>query len=677
MISYASSDGTSPWTAGYARQADGYDETLHLSTSSNSRIAFNVSASSLTLLIPTYQNCTATVSVNGSSPTVACATTSTGGSTIPFALYNLPDGIHQVVWDAGTVADGEEVIFWGVDGQRDVPSGMTNVTVDNAYAAGGAVSLTYEGTWTQVVGGGSSTLSEQSNTASYFNKTVAVSQSAGASVSFSGKGSAMYLYGPVGPDYGSASIALNGHIVTPRLNLTSPWSLSYELLWFQTGLDDSAPTNLTMTALDSDKLALDFILLSADSDTLAQLHVDSSTPFVATTVGKVVLYGLIPVLALLVIGLVTYFCLRKRRPARPLSQSTAAISLNDQSNTWEKKRASVYSAQSNNSAEDVFVSYDDGRAQRLSDRWHASPVSASSSRSGQRLFRTLSPQMPSVPESTATSPSESSAASPASWVRPFHSILGSSYARSSRRVTALPAYTLESSESEGTHSTQDHAHGPVETETTWTSAEAEKAVLDKAYGGSSIPLTRSLSDAGPSTAHQQLDVVDLESLVAPSRPTSTIGRLSTVAPSSILSIFGAPPSLHRTSSIPGDARSEIDRASRPTINTDVATLFRPSAPTPSRGDKSGGIIMSPFTVNGSVARASLMSGTSSPGSALRAWIALPPTAFVPMGRSRTQSSVVSERSAARPDSGIVPTDSPSTVRSGRSQLRMEEAGGSP
>ena len=382
-------------------------------------------------------------------------------------------------------------------------------------------------------------------------------------------------------------------------------------------------------------------------------------------------------IALLVIGLVTYFCLRKRRPTRPLSQSTAAISLNDQSNNWEKKRASVYSAQSNNSADDVFVSYDDGRAQRLSDRWHASPVSASSSRSGQRLLRTVSAHMPSVPESSTTSPAESSAASPASWVRPFHSILGSNYARSSRRVTALPAYTLESSESEGTHSTGGPAVGLVETETTWTSAEAEKAALGKAFGVSPTGLTRSLSDAGPSTAHRQLDTVDPEALTAPSRPTSTIGRLSTVAPSSILSIFGAPPSLHRTSTIPGDARSELDRASRPTINTDVAALYRPSAPTPSRGEKPGGIVLSPFTVNGSVARSSLMSGTSSPGSALRAWIALPPTAFVPKGRSRTQSSAASERSAARPDSGIVPTDSPSTtIRSGRSQPRMDGTDGS-
>ena len=103
-------------------------------------------------------------------------------------MYNLPEGVHQVVWDAGTVADGEEVIFWGVDGQRDVPSGMTNVTIDNAYAASGAVDLSYRGAWTQIVGGGSSSLSEQSNTSSYFNKTVAVSQSAGASLSFSGKG---------------------------------------------------------------------------------------------------------------------------------------------------------------------------------------------------------------------------------------------------------------------------------------------------------------------------------------------------------------------------------------------------------------------------------------------------------------------------------------------------------
>ena len=33
---------SSPWTAGYAMQSDGYDETLHLTTTSHSTISFNM-----------------------------------------------------------------------------------------------------------------------------------------------------------------------------------------------------------------------------------------------------------------------------------------------------------------------------------------------------------------------------------------------------------------------------------------------------------------------------------------------------------------------------------------------------------------------------------------------------------------------------------------------------------
>jgi hypothetical protein len=84
-------------------------------------------------------------------------------------------------------------------------------------------------------------------------------------------GSAVYLYGSVGPDHGSASIALNGDIVVPLMNLTLPWSLPYQLLWFDTGLDASRSLTVVMTNLEEKKMALDFVVLTADADTLANL----------------------------------------------------------------------------------------------------------------------------------------------------------------------------------------------------------------------------------------------------------------------------------------------------------------------------------------------------------------------------------------------------------------------
>lgn len=106
-------------------------------------------------------------------------------------------------------------------------------------------------------------------------------------------GSAIYLYGPVGPDFGSASVLLNGQVVAPAVNLTvglrfvlrkverhadavvtlqSPWPLDYSLLWLQTGLDPSATSNVTLTNLqNSKKMGIDFVILTADSGLVAGL----------------------------------------------------------------------------------------------------------------------------------------------------------------------------------------------------------------------------------------------------------------------------------------------------------------------------------------------------------------------------------------------------------------------
>ena len=84
-------------------------------------------------------------------------------------------------------------------------------------------------------------------------------------------GSAVYLYGTVGPDHGTASIILNGNTVSDRMNLTSPWSMGYQLLWFATGLDFSRPLEVKMTNLEEKKMAIDFVVLTADPKTLSSL----------------------------------------------------------------------------------------------------------------------------------------------------------------------------------------------------------------------------------------------------------------------------------------------------------------------------------------------------------------------------------------------------------------------
>ncbi|KAK8844013.1 hypothetical protein IAR55_006806 [Kwoniella newhampshirensis] len=328
FITYgAARSSTSPWNAGYARQDDGYDQTLHLTSNSNSTIAFNVSATSFSLLIPAYPQCQATISVNSSTPLPACATESSGSdmasSTIPFTMSNLPAGTHEVLWNSGSLASTDQVVFWGVDGARPADAScMTNVTIDNTYNHPGPVSVTYDSpgdveSWTYLSQGASSdssTFSEASHLDQDFNSTLAITQTKGAAVTFIGSGSAIYLYGTIGPDYGLASVSVNGQVVAPSLNLTYPWAMSYELLWFQTGLDNSSVTNVTMTNLGSSKMTLDFVVLTADAETVSQLtHSSLHRTFVHTLAGKIVLGVAIPVTSIVLIAAVIIFLILRRR----------------------------------------------------------------------------------------------------------------------------------------------------------------------------------------------------------------------------------------------------------------------------------------------------------------------------------------------------------------------------
>ena len=198
----------SNWTQGYAAQPDGYDQTLHL-VSSRETLAFNLSgtstvlrlalhaskgicaradipASTLTLLIPAFSNCTATISINNSVPASACATTSAAGD-IPFSLNDLPWGMHHVKWDSGQVDPPDRVIFWGIQGSRAVEATqMTNVTIDNTFLRREGVVLEYQGAWDHL--DGKSKGSGNTDVSQAFNSSLAMTSKSGASVSLTGTG---------------------------------------------------------------------------------------------------------------------------------------------------------------------------------------------------------------------------------------------------------------------------------------------------------------------------------------------------------------------------------------------------------------------------------------------------------------------------------------------------------
>ena len=206
MFTYSTDD----WSTGYAAQPNGYDQTLHLSSSSGSRVSFNIAgkscplwvlwtlfpliapdtlATSLTILVPAFQNCTSIISINSSNPVPACATRSSETSSdIPFSLYSLPLGTHSVIWDVGNMPGDTEVVFWGIDGSRPDASGSTNVTIDNTFSrsSDGQVKLEYAGSWEDVKEGTQTDLAEKDSLDNFYNKTLAVTKQRGASVAFTG-----------------------------------------------------------------------------------------------------------------------------------------------------------------------------------------------------------------------------------------------------------------------------------------------------------------------------------------------------------------------------------------------------------------------------------------------------------------------------------------------------------
>ncbi|WVQ81145.1 hypothetical protein IAT38_003267 [Cryptococcus sp. DSM 104549] len=603
LIQYGAegSSSATPWTAGYALQTDGYDETLHLTSTSNSTISFNITSTSLTLLIPSFTSCSATLTLNTSTPIPACAS-NTSGTDSPYTVSSLPLGTHHVTWNSGVIPSGEQVIFWGVDGSRPGETG-TNVTVDNTFAAGagaGVVGMEYAGQGWTALGSGAgvqTSLSEASTLTYDFNKTLAITQTQGDSVTFSGTGSAIYLYGTVGPEYSLAEVTLNGEIVAPSMNLSSPWPMSYELLWFRTGLDSTALNNVTLKNLESKKMALDFVILTADTDTLAQLNtVDDSDPFVSSLAGKLILFLAVPLLAIFIIGAFTWYLISRRRSRRKAARdSTVSLRPSLGGSGSEKKRGvftpyvigslgggTTTSGRSTPtpSIDEVFVSYDEGRGQRLSDRWYSSPTTSDSQRSTSTP-RSALPALATVPESVQSTHSTSPHSDRDERIK---SLMGSQYATTnypdSRRGTALPAYTPEgtyvsqyvpSELSGGVSAAVRGAENVLETmsnggttvsgggtgnggspgaspSSRYPSAEEEKAAQLRIFrdiANSSPPPPPPA--AGPShTGHGASFLGDYAfSDDHANRLSGNRLSTATAAPSDIMSVFGAPPASER------------------------------------------------------------------------------------------------------------------------------------
>jgi hypothetical protein len=62
------------------------------------------------------------------------------------------------------------------------------VTIDDTYTENGGVDVTYQGDWIHLTNGVGSGLSEAAGLSNDFNKSLAITQSQAASVTFSGRG---------------------------------------------------------------------------------------------------------------------------------------------------------------------------------------------------------------------------------------------------------------------------------------------------------------------------------------------------------------------------------------------------------------------------------------------------------------------------------------------------------
>ena len=401
---------------------------------------------------------------------------------------------------------------------------------------------------------------------------------------------------------------------------------------------------------------------------------------------------------LLGVGIFCY-CVRKRsrqrRSARESSSTLRPGSTVPYSASGEK-RNSVWSSNSSPSLEEVFVSYDQGRGQRLSDRWHASSTSSngglrspdstsgatgsgSGSASGHSHGRPERPSNLALPTLTETSENGGQTESPSAdkngtWTRPLLSFLGSSYTRSShtgsRRQTKLPPYTLGN-----TNTNMSTLTGEYPT------AESEKAAQLQNIIAIAGPSRNLDHTQGHSYADNLIDAND-----------GLDARASTVPPSEVMSVFGQPPSERResamttmSSAIPQPfITSSIVPAMRPTPKVNTTMLDRHHSSPQSAVSTLSGPVNSASPLLPAPTLAQSRSGSNSnPASAFAsASISSPPSAYsiretwpvsldnddnasITSGVSHrdrkrtlsTRSRVSEAGSAARPDSDVIPFES--------------------
>jgi len=204
--------------------------------------------------------------------------------------------------------------------------------------------------------------------------------------------------------------------------------------------------------------------------------------------------------------------------------------------------------------DEVYVSYDQGRNQRLSDRWRTSPASTTSASRSHR-----SPTGAPSQQSHPAQPGESSTAgipgseegTAGSWTPPLRSLLGSPYtgssASQSRRETNLQPYTPGM---DGSHLADDG----IASSAALPSVEEDKAAQLRYVlkSGSGIDLPASADCPPRLTRHPSI-----------------------VPDSKVVSVLGAPPSERRESgmtqgtSLPHEPPTSIPRT-RPTVTTDLA-----------------------------------------------------------------------------------------------------------
>lgn len=181
----------------------------------------------------------------------------------------------------------QEVVLWGIEVGRpmnDAGQGNLTVTLGNLPSAG--VDISTSGSWSTENGslecsstGAELVVSARGKLHSSNSETTVLTLGLTAS--------AIYLYGSLGSEYGSASVAVDNQTQPSPLNFAvrdprhiswhsgpdvnqSAWNLEDQLLWFGTGLTGTEGHTVKLTTLRDAKVALSFAVITMDRDLLRQ-----------------------------------------------------------------------------------------------------------------------------------------------------------------------------------------------------------------------------------------------------------------------------------------------------------------------------------------------------------------------------------------------------------------------